>query len=165
MPYPNIPLGTPEECNVLIEIPMGSANKYEADEASGLMKLDFVFSGGLVFPYNYGFVPNTKAEDGDHLDAIVLSTEAIAPSTIVTVKPVAILKLKDRGEQDNKLICVPIVDPLAKNVNDLQDVSLKQQEEITQFLEQIAVQKNKTIEIQGFYNKAAAVAEVQTRMV
>ncbi len=157
----NIHLGTPKNPNVVIEIPAGSPNKFEYDETVGSLKLDFVFRNGFHFPFNYGFVPHTLAEDNDPLDAAVLSTELIPPLTVVSVKPIAILKLKDRGEQDNKLITVPLVDPLAENLNSLADLTENQKKEIVAFFKEVGVQKNKIMDIEGFEDKNAAIEEVR----
>lgn len=156
----SIPLETPEGYNVIIEIPTGSSNKYEIDETTGLLVLDYVFKDNFSFPFNYGSFLHTRAEDNDPIDACVLSSYPIVPLTIVTVKPIAILKLKDRGEQDNKIVCVPVVDPLAEKYNNLEDLSEKEQQKIIDFFVQIGVQKQKTMEIQGFHGRDEAINEI-----
>src|SRR3989338_3643434 len=143
MKLENIPSGAPENPNVVIEIPAGSPNKFEYDETSESLKLDFVFRNGFHFPFNYGFIPHTLAEDNDPLDAVVMSSHPIPPQTVVTVKPIAILKLKDRGEQDNKLITVPLVDALAEELNSLADLTKSKKQQIIDFFTEVGVQKNK----------------------
>lgn len=165
MNYKDILLGTPEQFNVLIEISHGSVNKYELDENTGFITLDYVFKDGFQFPFNYGFVPNTLAEDNDPLDAIVLSSSPIYPNTVVMVKPIAILKLKDRGEQDNKLITVPVVDPLAAKLNDLADLAIDQKNGIKEFFKQVGIQKNKLMEIDELYDRQEAIEEVKKCMI
>lgn len=160
MDFNAIPLGSPEAFNVLVEIPNGSSNKYELDFESGLMRLDYVFRGGFHFPFNYGSVPKTKAEDGDPLDAIVLSSYPLPPNTLVTVRPLGILKLKDRGEQDNKLLTVALGDPLAETLHELQDLTEKEQGDIVTFFKEVGVQKQKTMDIEGFFNRAVAMEEI-----
>jgi inorganic pyrophosphatase len=156
-----LPLGTPEKFNVLIEIPAGSSNKYEYSEEFQGMYLDYVFRDGFHFIHNYGSVPHTKAEDGDPLDALVISSYPIAINVAVWVKPIGILKLKDRGEQDNKLITVPVVDPLAEQYNSLADLSETQKQEIHNFFVQVGVQKNKSMDIEGFFDKDVAMEEIK----
>ena len=134
-----IPLGTPEEFNVILEIPEGSVNKYEYDEALQSIKLDYVFHDGFHFPFNYGFLPHTKAEDNDPLDAVVLSSYPIQPNTVVAVKPIGILRLKDRGEQDNKLITIPSVDPLSTKWKSIDDLTAEQKEGISAFFKEVGV--------------------------
>ena len=117
-----------EILKVFIEIPKGSNHKFEYNEKTGKLELNFVFSavggpasrsgsetlqgrmtGGkdLVFPFNYGFIPGTLGGDGDPLDAIVLSDRPISSSTILDCKPIGVLKTIDRGEVDDKIVCVP----------------------------------------------------------
>jgi inorganic pyrophosphatase len=158
--FKKIPFNNTEEFNVLIEIPEGSINKYELDEVSGLMKLDFVFRDGLFLPFNYGSVAGTLAEDGDPLDAIVYSSKPLLSGTVVTVKPVGLFKMKDRGEQDNKILTVPIVDPLAKILNDVGDITEKQKNDITHFFQQVGIQKHKIVEIEGFFGKNKVSEEI-----
>lgn len=157
----NIPLGQPEEFNVLVEIPSGSANKYEYDESLKMFKLDYVFHDGFHFPFNYGLIPQTRAEDNDPLDAIVLSSYPIIPNTVVKVKPIGILKLKDSGEQDNKIITVPSVDPLASKLKSIDNLDKKEKESMADFFKEIGVQHNKTMDIEGFFDKDEAVAEIK----
>ena len=157
----DIPLGTPEKFNVLVEISKGAVNKYEYEESWGALKLDFVFRDGLNFPFNYGLIPHTKAEDNDPLDAIVLSSHPISPNIVVAVKPIGILKLKDRGEQDNKIIGVPVVDPLADSLNSINDLTGKEKQDMVSFFKDVGVQKKKTMDIEGFFDKDEAMAEVK----
>lgn len=161
MDFAKIPTGAPETPNVLIEISDGSSNKYEYDESLKALTLDFVFKDGFKFPFNYGSIPGTLAEDGDPLDAIVLSTYPILPGTIVVVKPIGILNLKDRGEQDNKLITVLNSDPLTATLNSIVDLTLEERNKISNFFKEVGVQKNKTMDIEGFYDKDAAIEEIK----
>lgn len=154
-------MGSPEEFNVLVEIPEGSANKYEYDEDSGSLVLNFVFRDGLHFPFNYGFVPHTKSEDGDPLDAMILSSFPIQPNTVVSVKPIGILRLKDRGKQDNKLVTVPAHDPLVEKLKSITDLGDKEKDGMVSFYKEVGVQKNKTMDIEGFFGKNEAIAEVK----
>lgn len=164
MNFEDIPLGKPELFNVLVEIPAGSVNKYEMDATTGHIFLDYVFKDGFSFPFNYAFVPHTMAEDGDPLDVMVLSSAPIHPNTVVQVKPLGILKLKDRGEQDNKLVGVAAVDPMADGLNDISDLGEEWTTKTRAFWEQVAVQKNKVMEIDKFYGKDEAIAEVKRCM-
>ena len=101
------------------------------------------------------------AEDNDPLDAVVLSSYPIPPQTVVTVKPIAILKLKDRGEQDNKLITVPLVDALAEQLDSLADLTESKKQQITDFFKEVGIQKNKKMDIDGFADKEVAIEEIK----
>lgn len=159
--FEHIPFGNPETPNVVIEIPAGSSLKLEYDEVMRVMKLDFVFRNDFHFPFNYGFIPGTKAEDGDTVDAVVLSSHPIPPQTVVAVKLLGLLKLKDRGERDNKVITVPRVDPLAETLSSMEDLGEKEKADIVEFFKEVGVQKRKSMDIEGFGNRLSAVEEIR----
>lgn len=92
---------------VLIECEKGSTHKYEYDSSLGAMVIVRDLHSRYPYPYNYGSIPQTLAADGDSLDAIVLSSEAIRSGTVVNCYPVGVIRMTDRGQQDDKLICVP----------------------------------------------------------
>ena len=95
----------------LIEIPKGSKAKYELDKNTGLVRLDRVLYTSTVYPANYGFIPRTLADDGDPLDVLVLTNETIYPMTLVNCFPIGVIKMIDGGEQDEKIIAIPVKDP------------------------------------------------------
>lgn len=145
---------------VFIEIPAGSNEKYEFDEKSGELKLDFVFKN-LVYPYNYGFIPNTLAGDGDALDALVLSSAPLERGKIVDCAPIGVLEMTDRGEVDNKIIAVAAFDPLFEKYKDIGDITDSIREEWKKFWQEVARQKQKTIEIKGYLGKDSAMDEIK----
>jgi len=127
-----------ESFKVIIEIPKGTVNnKYEYDEKSGEFKLDFVFEN-FVWPFNYGFLPGTRGGDGDTLDAIVLSSAPIKQGTEVICKTIGVIEMLDRGEEDHKLICVPVDDVLSESLNDISDISGEQKQEWQKLYDEIA---------------------------
>lgn len=97
--------------DALIEIPKGCKAKYELDKETGLLKLDRVLYTSTVYPANYGFIPRTLADDGDPLDVLVLSSEAIYPMTLVNCYPIGVVKMIDDGVLDEKIIAIPFKDP------------------------------------------------------
>lgn len=150
---------------VLIEISKGTVNnKYEYDEKSGEFKLDFVFEN-LVWPFNYGEVVDTLAGDGDALDAIVLSTNPIGQGKTAECKVIGLIKMLDRGQQDDKLLFVPVDDPLSSVLNDISDISEEQKEEWKKLYAKIARQKKKIIVIQGFLGKHKALNEIKNSKI
>jgi inorganic pyrophosphatase len=161
MDLKKIPFGSMEAFNVLVENSRGSQNKYEYDEELETIKLDFVFSGDLKWPYNYGFIPHTRAGDGDMLDVCVLSSHAIDPGVVVKCKAIGMIEVLDRGEVDNKILAVALPDLLAEKYSDITDLSDEQIREFEDFLQDLAVQKNKIMEIKGFRNKEIAEAEIK----
>ena len=96
----------PQEFNAVIEIPMGSSVKYELDKQTGLLKLDRVLYSAVYYPANYGFIPQTLAEDDDPLDVLVLCQEAVAPLTLVHARAIGLMTMIDSGKQDHKILAV-----------------------------------------------------------
>ena len=103
--------GKPTAFTAVIEIPLGSSNKYELDKASGLLKLDRVLHSAVHYPANYGFIPQTLADDGDPLDVLILSCEPVYPLTLVTARPIGLMTMIDQDELDYKIIAVGITTP------------------------------------------------------
>jgi inorganic pyrophosphatase len=101
----------PREFNAIIEIPSGSSVKYELDKSSGLIKLDRVLYSAVYYPANYGFIPQTLAEDDDPLDVLVLSQQAVVPLTIIHARSIGLMTMIDQGKKDHKIIAVATGDP------------------------------------------------------
>src|SRR5512143_3432320 len=102
----------PSEFNAIIEIPSGSSVKYELDKQSGLIKLDRVLYSAVYYPANYGFIPQTLAEDDDPLDVLVYCTEPIPPLTLCEARAVGLMSMIDHGDPDHKIIAVLRQDPI-----------------------------------------------------
>lgn len=111
--------GLPERFTAIIEIPLGGSNKYELDKQTGLLKLDRVLYSAVYYPANYGFIPQTLAEDGDPLDVLVLGAEPVFPLTLVAARAIGLMTMEDEGELDHKVIAVHVNDP---EYNSYQDV-------------------------------------------
>lgn len=158
----NIPIGQdfPEKFNVVIEIPAHSRNKYEFDEDMGAIKLDRVNYSALSHPFDYGFIPETRSEDGDHLDAMIIGT-TVFPGCVVEVRPIAVLNKIDDGETDKMVLCVPVEDVKSDHITSLNDISEHIPKEIAHFFERYKELKHKTVEIVGWEDAAAAKAEVK----
>ena len=106
-----IPAGDnpPHEVNVLIEVPIGGEPvKYEFDKASGALFVDRILHTPMRYPANYGFIPHTLGEDGDPLDALVISRSPIMAGAVIKVRPVGVLLMEDDKGGDEKLVCVPV---------------------------------------------------------
>ena len=101
----------PKEFKCVIEIPLGSSVKYELEKESGLIKMDRVLYSAVYYPANYGFIPQTLAEDGDPLDVLVLSQEAVVPLTIMHARAIGLMTMIDSGTKDHKVIAVATADP------------------------------------------------------
>lgn len=114
----------PKLINVFIEIPMGSNVKYEYDEEEEVVKVDRVLYTSMVYPFNYGFVPGTKADDGDPIDVLVISNMPFYPGTVVEARPVGMIRMTDEEGVDTKIIAVPKdkIDPTFSNIREITDI-------------------------------------------
>src|ERR1700685_445300 len=122
------PLGekSPEVINVIIEIPKGSNNKYEFDEKLGIFKLDRVLYSPFSYPLDYGFIPQTRSEDGDHLDALIIGGDPVFPGCVVGARVIGMLHMIDSGEPDAKILAVQAKNPRFDAIRDLKDVETYQ---------------------------------------
>lgn len=162
----DVPCGnTPNELNVIIEIPRGSSNKYEIDKETGLIALDRANYTATPYPFDYGFVPQTLWEDGDALDVIVLTTYPLLPGILVRVRPVAIMHMNDSGESDDKIIAVPLDDKRWDDVHDLADLNKHTLKEFAHFFETYKALKSSgkqyVVTISGYSDKKTAQEAVE----
>lgn len=144
------PQPKPGIVNVLIEIPGGSKNKYEFDKEMGAFALDRVLYASVQYPFDYGFIPNTLADDGDPLDGMVIMDEPTFPGCVIAARPIGMLEMIDGGDRDEKLLCVPDKDPRYANVKSLDDIASHRLEEIAEFFRTYKNLEKKVTEIQGW---------------
>lgn len=159
----DIPLGdnVPETFNTIIEIPRNSANKYEVDKETGLIKLDRVLYSSQYYPFDYGFAPQTYWHDDDPLDVMVMSTFPLVPGLLLEVRPVGVLGMIDGGDSDSKIIAVPAEDPRYDHVQQLEDIGEHRLREIENFFATYKILQGKEVETQGFSGKEEAMKTVQ----
>ena len=114
----------PEQINVFVEIPQGSSIKYELDKESGVVFVDRFLYTAFTYPFNYGFVPGTQADDGDPTDVLVISSQSVAPGTVIPAVPIGMLEMEDEEGIDTKVIAVPTVkvDPYYGAWKEISDV-------------------------------------------
>ena len=112
----------PEVVYTIVEIPRGSRNKYEYQEAMGIIKLDRLLYSSLHYPGDYGIIPQTLAEDGDPLDVLIMVTQPTFPGCVVEVRPLGLFRMLDRDQADDKVLAVPASDPLYNEYRELDDV-------------------------------------------
>ncbi|PSN17897.1 inorganic pyrophosphatase [filamentous cyanobacterium CCP5] len=148
--------------NVLIEIPGGSKNKYEFDKDLNAFILDRVLFSSVRYPYDYGFVPNTLADDGDPLDGMVLMDEPTFPGCVIAARPIGMLEMIDGGDRDEKILCVPTEDPRYRNVKTLQDIASHRLEEIEEFFRTYKNLEKKVTEILGWKDVDAVNPLIET---
>lgn len=136
--------------NVLIEIPKGSKNKYEFDKDMQAFALDRVLFSSVQYPYDYGFVPNTLADDGDPLDGMVMMDQPTFPGCVIAARPIGMLEMIDGGDRDEKILCVPDKDPRYANIKSLKDVPQHRLDEIAEFFKTYKNLEKKVTEIRGW---------------
>ncbi|MEX0773303.1 MAG: inorganic diphosphatase [Balneolales bacterium] len=141
---------------VMIEIPKGSRNKYEYDKEKGVIKYDRMLFSAVHYPSDYGFFPNTLALDGDALDALVLVTEPTFPGCFIEAKPIGLFKMEDEKGPDEKILCVPVKDPLWNHIETLEDVPPHLLKEIEHFFSIYKDLEDKKTGIEGWADVAAA---------
>lgn len=146
----------PDEFNVIVEIPKGSKNKYEIDKETGLIALDRVTHTTQDFPFDYGFVPQTLWDDGDALDVILLTTHPLQSGILVRARPIALMKMIDGGDADDKIVAVPVDDPRWIHVEDLPDINKHTLKEMEHFYSTYKKIQKKEVHVAGFEDKEAA---------
>src|SRR4030043_1657436 len=151
----------PEEFNVIVEIPKGIKNKYEIDKETGLIKLDRAMKSSQDYPFDYGFAPQTLWEDDDALDVVILSTYPLSTGILVKVRPVAVMRMTDGGDSDDKIIAVPVEDPRWDNTNDLADINPHTVREFQHFFETYKSFEEKVVTINGVEGKEKAIEAVK----
>ncbi|MDP7975095.1 MAG: inorganic diphosphatase [TACK group archaeon] len=147
------------EINVVIEIPQGSDIKYEIDHKTGKIYVDRFLYAAAHYPFNYGYVEGTLAPDGDPLDCLVISREAVIPGTIMRARPVGALHTIDENGDDVKVISVPIpsVDPFYSDVNNVGDLSRSVRNEIEHFFNHYKeLEPEKFVKVLGWMGKEEA---------
>ena len=162
----NMPIGKkfPETVNVVIEVTKGSHNKYEYDEELDVMKLDRVLYSPVHYPTDYGFIPETHSDDGDHLDILVLCTNPTFPGCVVEGRPIGLLKMIDSGDEDFKILGVAATDPRYAHISTLEDVNKLNPmltEEIAHFFEVYKKLQKKETKILGWENHVMALDEIK----
>ena len=147
--------------DVLIEIPRGSRNKYEYDFDIKRMRFDRMLYSSMMYPADYGFIPETLALDGDPLDVLVLLTEPTFPGCVMEVKPIGVFNMADDKGPDEKVICVPVSDPIWNKLHDLSDVNSHLIKEIEHFFQVYKDLENKQVEVKGWGNLSDALAIIK----
>ena len=157
----------PDVVLAVIEIPENSGVKYEVDKETGIVMADRFLHGANVFPFNYGFIAGTLAEDGDPLDVIVVSSSSMAPGTGINVRAVGMLEMEDEEGPDSKIIAVPIekVDPFYAHVQEIADIDEPTRLKIKHFFDTYKMlEKGKWVKTGKYLSKAKALVEIRKGM-
>ncbi|MCL2157748.1 MAG: inorganic diphosphatase [Methanobrevibacter sp.] len=152
---PNVP----EVLYAVIEIPKGSRNKYEYDKDMESFMLDRVLHSSVVYPADYGFLPQTLYDDGDPMDILVLMDQPTFPGCIIESRPIGIMGMIDGGEKDFKILAVPVEDPKYEDIKDIGDVPSHLLDEIAEFFKTYKNLEGKEVEILSWENAEVAKKE------
>ena len=147
--------------DVMIEIPKGSRNKYEYDKARKLVKFDRMLFSAMHYPSDYGFIPETLGEDSDPLDALVLVWEPTFPGCLIEARPVGVFNMRDEKGPDEKVLCVPVNDPLWNHIHCLEEVPPHLLKEIEHFFAVYKDLEQKKTDVLGWGKRDAALAVIR----
>ncbi|MCB0399082.1 MAG: inorganic diphosphatase [Winogradskyella sp.] len=136
--------------DVLIEIPKGSRNKYEYDFDLKKIRFDRMLFSSMMYPGDYGFIPETLALDGDPLDVLVLTAEPTFPMCVIEVKPIGVFHMADEKGPDEKIVCVPVSDPIWSQRNDVFDLNPHRLKEIEHFFQVYKDLEKKKVDVGGW---------------
>lgn len=151
----------PQVVHAIVEVPKGSRNKYEVDKETGLMKLDRYLYSASHYPGDYGFIPQTLADDGDALDVLVMVNDATFSGCLIESRVVGMFRMRDRGNHDYKILAVPHRDPLFAEYRDLADVPRHFLREVEHFFTTYKQLEGVQVESLGWLNADAAMEEVK----
>ncbi len=166
MSYVNVTAGKnpPDEVHAIIEIPAnGLPVKYEIDKEQDVLMVDRFLSTSMFYPCNYGYIPRTLSEDGDPLDILVLTPNALVAGAVIRCRPIGLLKMSDEAGVDTKILAVPVtkLTPLYKDINTVADLPAQQLDMISHFFEQYkALESGKWVKVEGWLGVEEAKVEI-----
>jgi inorganic pyrophosphatase len=142
---------------VVIEIPKGSKNKYELDKETGLLRLDRVLHSAVYYPADYGFIPRTFCDDGDPLDALVLSQEPVYPLTIVEARAIGVMRMRDEKGIDDKIVAVSVRDPAFVDYRDKDQLPGHVLREVRRFFQDYKALEQKEVVVEDLLGPSDAL--------
>ncbi len=146
--------------SVVVEIPKGSRNKYEYDPAVGGIVLDRMLFTSMQYPADYGFIEGTLGADGDPLDALVFVGEPTFPGCRIRARPIGLFRMRDEKGPDEKILCVPLRDPMWSQIRDLGDLNPNLLNEIEHFFAVYKDLEGHKVGVEGFGDRAEALAVI-----
>ena len=146
----------PRDFQAVIEIPLGSNVKYELDKVSGLLKVDRIIHSAVFYPANYGFIPQTYAEDNDPLDVLVLCQEPVQPLALIKARAIGLMTMIDSGASDDKVIAVATNDPEFSDYVEARDLPQHRLLVLKRFFSDYKILENKLSEVEELYGRDRA---------
>ncbi len=153
--------GLPARFTSVVEIPMGSSVKYELDKETGLLRLDRVLYSAVYYPANYGFIPQTLAEDDDPLDVLVLCQEPVAPLTLVEARAIGLMTMIDVGKKDHKILAVAVNDPEYIGVHEAAELPVHRLTMLRRFFQDYKMLEGKAVEVDEMEPSKAALPVIE----
>ena len=151
----------PKEFNAVIEIPLGSSVKYELDKSTGLLRMDRVLYSAVYYPANYGFIPQSLAEDDDPLDVLVLCQEAVVPLTTMEARTIGLMTMLDAGVQDHKVIPVATADPEYSDYHEAAELPAHKLAMVRRFFQDYKQLEGKKVEVDKILPAAKAFPVIE----
>ena len=140
----------PETIYAVIEIAQGGKVKYELDKATGLLRVDRVLYSSVVYPANYGFIPQTLGDDRDPLDVLVLMQEPVVPLSLLRARPIGLMNMVDQGQQDEKIICIHVDDPAFNGYKHIDQLPPHRLHELKRFFQDYKRLEDKEVRVHDF---------------
>lgn len=154
----------PREFTAVIEIPKGSNIKYELDKPTGLLKVDRMLYSAVHYPANYGFIPQTYAEDDDPLDVLVMCQEPVAPLTLINARAIGLMVMLDAGKMDHKIIAVATNDPEYSHVERFEELPSHRLSMVRRFFQDYKLLEGKTVEVDDFQPAEDALPVIESAL-
>lgn len=148
----DVPIGAdaPDIVVAVIEIPQGGKVKYELDKVTGMVRVDRVLYSSVMYPANYGFIPQTLGDDEDPLDVLVLMQEPVVPLSCLRARPIGLMNMLDQGQNDEKIICVHLDDPAFNGYRHINQLPEHRLRELRRFFEDYKKLEEKEVLVQDF---------------
>ena len=154
----------PKEFDAVIEIPTGSSVKYELDKTSGIIRMDRVLYSAVIYPANYGFIPQSLAEDHDPLDVLVLCQVPVVPLTVMHARTIGLMAMIDSGTLDHKIIAVATADPEYNSYHEASELPPHKLAMVRRFFQEYKQLEGKIVEVDEFQSASAAYPVIESAL-